>query len=178
MIETERLSLKPFCKDDLDIIFKLYSDRKIMHYMPNEYMDINAAEAHLNKIIKAWEEKPQTDYEMLVISKQNEEKIGRCRIHIDCETNSAMIGWLLLEKEWNKGYATEITRALIDYSFDMLNVRRVCALCHPDNISSWKVLEKCNMRREAYYKEKCKYIKDGIVSWQDELEYAILKTER
>lgn len=178
MIETQRLIIKPFCKDDSDIIYMLYSDKEIMKYMPNDYMNKQEAENHLKNIVQAWNEIPVTDCEMLVLSKANNEKIGRCRIHIDSETESAMIGWLLLKKEWGKGYATEITETLLNYCFDTLNIRRVCALCHPRNIASCKVLEKCNMRKEAHYKQKCRYVKNGIVSWQDELEYAILKSDR
>lgn len=170
--------IKPFSNYDLDIIFALYSDREIMQYMPNDYMSREDAQKHLNKIVDAWSENPLTDCKILVLSKENGEKIGRCRIHIDSETESAMIGWLLLKKEWNKGYATEITKALLDYSFDVLNVRRVCALCNPENVASCRVLEKCNMRKEAHYKQKCRYVKKGIVSWQDELEHALLKDDR
>ena len=54
-----------------------------------------------------------------------------------------MIGWLLLKKNWGRGYATEMTHALMDYCFDVLSVHRVCALCHPDNIGSWSVLQIC-----------------------------------
>ncbi|MFT4107024.1 MAG: GNAT family N-acetyltransferase [Lacrimispora sp.] len=178
MIETERLIMRPFNQDDLDIIIGLYSNEEIMRYMPNDVMNAEKAQKHLNKIICDWEEKPQVNFEMAVILKDNQEKIGRSRIHLDYENDTAIIGWLLLEKNWGKGYATEMTRALIDYSFDVLNVHRVCALCHPKNIGSWRVLEKCNMRREAHFIQKCKYIKDNNIIWEDELEYAILKSER
>lgn len=178
MIETERLVMRPFNKNDLDIIISLYSNKEIMKYMPGDVMGARKAQTHLNKITGDWEEKPQVNFEMAVIIKDNQEKIGRSRIHLDYETDTAMIGWLLLKKEWGKGYASEMTRALIDYSFDVLNVHRVCALCHPENIASWKALEKCGMRREAYYRQKCRYVKHGKIIWEDELEYAVLKTER
>ncbi|WP_367569488.1 GNAT family N-acetyltransferase [Lacrimispora sp.] len=141
-------------------------------------MNVEKAQKHLNKVIHDWEEKPQLNFEMAVILKYDQKKIGRSRIHLDYENDTAIIGWLLLKKDWGKGYATEMTRALIDYSFDVLNVHRVCALCHPENIGSWRVLEKCNMRREAHFIQKCKYIKDGNIIWEDELEYAMLESER
>ncbi|MGC4018975.1 MAG: GNAT family N-acetyltransferase [Muricomes sp.] len=178
MIETQRLTMRPFNEDDLDIIMDLYSNEEIMRYMPNDVMNAEKAQKHLNKIVCDWGEKPQVNFEMAVISKYNQEKIGRSRIHLDYETDTAMIGWLLLQKDWGKGYATEMTRALIDYSFDVLNVHRVCALCHPENIGSWTVLEKCNMRREAHFIQSCKYIKNSSIIWEDELEYALLKSER
>lgn len=129
-------------------------------------------------LICDWGEKPRANFEMAVILKYNQEKIGRSRIHLDYETDTAIIGWLLLKKDWGKGYATEMTRALIDYSFDVLNVHRVRALCRPKNIGSWRALEKCDMRREAHFIQNCKYIKNSNVIWEDELEYAILKSER
>ena len=178
MITTERLILKPFCNEDLDIIYQLYSNREIMRYMPMDYMDMDAAQRHLDKIVADWKKVPLTDCEMLVSLKETGEKIGRCRFHIEVETETAEIGWLLLEKEWNKGYATEITKALMDYCFDELGVRRMGALCNPANIASCTVLETCGMRREGFYKEKCKYIKDGKISWEDEAAYAILRSER
>lgn len=178
MIETPRLRLRPFCPDDGNIVFALYSNEEIMRYTPFEYMDEVAAAKHLERIVAAWAEDPLTERELLVLAKDSGEKIGRCHIHLDRESESAMVGWLLLKKEWGKGYATEITKALMDYAFDTMQVRRVCALCHPDNTASWRVLEKCGMRREAHFREACKYTKHGRISWQDELEYAILKTER
>lgn len=175
MIETERLTMRPFDEGDLDIILRLYSDEEIMRYMPGDVMDADQAQRHLHKIASDWNERPQVNFEMAVILKCSQEKIGRARIHLDCEADAALIGWLLLKKDWGRGYATEMTRALIDYSFRVLNVHRVCALCHPENIGSWRVLEKCGMLREAYFVKKCKYVKGGTVRWEDELEYAILK---
>lgn len=178
MIKTERLIMRPFNENDLDIIMNLYSNEEIMKHMPNDVMNVEKAQKHLYKVVGGWKEIPQVNYEMAVISKDDQKKIGRSRIHVNYETDTAMIGWLLLKEGWGKGYATEMTRALMDYSFDVLNVHRVCALCHPKNISSWKVLEKCNMRREAHFIQKCKYVKGDKIMWEDELEYAILESER
>lgn len=178
MIETKRLTIKPFSMEDFDIIYKLYSDEEIMKYMPMDCLDEEGAKKHLEKIVNAWKKEKPTDCEMLVCKKDSGEKIGRCRIHIDYSFNSGMIGWLILKEHWNNGYAAEITKALIDYAFDELKLHRVYALCNPNNAQSCRVLEKCNMRREGYFKGKCPYIKKGVTSWQDEAEYAIIETER
>ena len=62
-------------------------------------------------------------------------------------------------------------------SLHILNLHRVNAVCNPGNIASWKVLEHCGMRREAYLRQKCRYRKHGQDYWADELEYAILASE-
>ncbi|WMC92525.1 GNAT family N-acetyltransferase [Kineothrix sp. MB12-C1] len=143
MIETERLTMRSFNEDDFDIMMSLYSNEEIMKYMPNDVMSAETAQKHLNKVICDWGEKPRVNFEMAVILKYNQEKIGRSRIHLDYETDTAIIGWLLLKK-----------------------------------IGSWRVLEKCNMRREVHFIQNCKYIKNSNVIWEDELEYAILESER
>lgn len=51
MIETERLTMRPFNEDDLDIIMSLYSNEEIMRYMPNDVMNVEKAQKHLNKVI-------------------------------------------------------------------------------------------------------------------------------
>ena len=176
-IETERLILRPFQEDDLELIYRLYSDETVMKYMPFDLMDLPAAQAHLTHIIQGLQADPLLNYELAVIKKDGQEKTGRCHIQIDPDTDTGMIGWLLPVEDWNKGYATEITEALKDYCFNTLHLHRMNALCNPENQRSRRVLEKCGFRLEAHYIRKARYIKHGISSWEDELEYAMLDTE-
>ena len=177
MIETKRLALRPFGRDDLDIVLKLYGDEEIMEYMPFPVMDREMAQQQLDKNIAGWEADPQVNYEMAVVSRETDEKIGRAEITRNVSEESAMIGWMLVKSAWGKGYATEIAKALIGYCFEELRVHRVYALCHPGNTASWKVMEKCGMRREAHFIKKCRYSKAEGVRWEDELEYAVLRPE-
>ena len=177
-IQTERLILRPFRPDDLELIRRLYCDDEILKYMPLDTMREEDAEMHLARIIREWGQPPRCNYEMAVLLKDTEERIGRAHIEIDRDTDTGMIGWLLTPEHWGRGYATEITRALIDHCFDALRLHRVNAVCNPENEASWHVMEKCGMRREAYYRKKCRYVKHGVSRWEDELEYAILDSER
>ncbi|PJM78578.1 N-acetyltransferase [Bifidobacterium scaligerum] len=177
MLETQRLIMRPFTLDDADIITALYGDPDIMTFMPCGRLMEEEIRAHVEQVVSDWDELPQVNYEMAVIAKADSRKIGRARIHMDYENDTAMLGWLLVRPEWGRGYATEITRSLLEYCFDTMHIHRVCALCHPDNIGSWKVMEKCGLRREAHYVKKVKYVgKDGT-HWEDELEYAMLREE-
>lgn len=177
MIETERLLLRPFCEEDEEILYQIYGNAEIMKYTPFDPLDREGAKAHLQKILAGWEKEPVVDHEFVIIVKETGEKIGRCHIQIDEETDSTMIGWMLRKKEWGKGYASEMTPALLDHAFDVLNVHRVYALCNPANEKSWRVLEKFGLRREAHFMEKCRYTKNGKTFWQDELVYAVLAKE-
>ena len=177
MIETERLILRPFEADDLDIIYRIYSDSETLYYTPFDPMNMEEAKQHLNRIIEEGKQVPRLSYELAVVLKETGEKLGRTHLLIDPETDTGMIGWLLLKEHRGKHYATEMTEALLTWCFDELHLHSANAVCNPENITSWKVLEKAGMRREALLKQKCRYVKNGVTSWRDELEYAILASE-
>ena len=175
--ETERLILRPFHREDLELVFRLYSDPEILRYTPFDAMSREEAELHLERIIRDWELVPQQSFEFAMIRKEDGEPVGRCHILIDQETDTGMIGWLLLKEHWGQHYAFESGKALVHCCFETLGLHRVNAVCNPENTASRRVLERLGLRLEAHFRKKCRYQKNGIVSWEDELEYALLKEE-
>lgn len=83
------------------------------------------------------------------------------------------IGWVLNPDYYNKGYALEAAYGVLNYGFEKLGLHRFVATCQPENVPSYRVMEKIGMRREGYYK-KC--IPQGE-DWWDEYSYAILSEE-
>lgn len=57
------------------------------------------------------------------------------------------IGYGLLERYWNKGYATEVMNALIEWALSHEEVEKVIAETERDNQASIRVLEKAKMKR-------------------------------
>jgi RimJ/RimL family protein N-acetyltransferase len=57
------------------------------------------------------------------------------------------LGYRLYPAFWGRGLATEGARALIGSAFGRLRLDRVVATTMADNAGSWRVLEKCGMRR-------------------------------
>ncbi|MFB9052483.1 GNAT family N-acetyltransferase [Formosa undariae] len=74
---------------------------------------------------------------------------------------------------WNKGYATEALKAVIQFGFENLKLHRIEAGCAVENIGSFKVLEKSGMQREGRLRQVLP-LKSG---WSDNFEYAILETD-
>ena len=58
-------------------------------------------------------------------------------------------GYILGERFWGNGFATEAARAVVDWAFNQSGIFRVWATCHPDNVASAKVLKKAGLRLEA-----------------------------
>jgi ribosomal-protein-alanine N-acetyltransferase len=56
----------------------------------------------------------------------------------------------------------ELAKAIINFGFKKLNLHRIFATCHPDNIGSAKVMEKIGMQKGK---------------WRDSFIYSILDYE-
>ena len=56
------------------------------------------------------------------------------------------MGYFISSKEWNKGYATEAFKAVIDELFSM-GFKTVLAAHFIENPASGKVMEKCGLKR-------------------------------
>lgn len=56
------------------------------------------------------------------------------------------IGWTIHPDRWGAGLATELARASVRTAFDVLGLDEVIAYTAPDNIASWRVMEKAGMQ--------------------------------
>jgi RimJ/RimL family protein N-acetyltransferase len=59
------------------------------------------------------------------------------------------VAYELAPRAWGHGYATEAARALVDYGFGELSLRRIVALILPDNARSRNVASKCGLILEG-----------------------------
>jgi RimJ/RimL family protein N-acetyltransferase len=86
----------------------------------------------------------------------------------------AEIGYVLDPAYAGRGYATEAVRELLRYCFEDLDVHRVVANCFTDNVTSWRLMERVGMRREAHT------VRDSLHrsgQWLDSYAYALLAYE-
>jgi ribosomal-protein-alanine N-acetyltransferase len=89
------------------------------------------------------------------------------------------LGYIFNPKYQHMGYATESVKEIIQYGFKTCNVHRIFAHCNPNNILSWKLLERVGMRREGEFKKNIFFRKDenGNPKWNNTYEYALLREE-
>ena len=86
-----------------------------------------------------------------VVEKRNQAVIGYCGLFFfpDLDGEAEVeIGYRLIRSTWGKGYATEATRAVRDYAFTTLGIKRLIALVDPANLASIRVAEKIGMQYE------------------------------
>jgi [ribosomal protein S5]-alanine N-acetyltransferase len=166
-IETERLKIRKFEFNDWKAIFEYTSNPDVMKYIPEGVFTEADAKDFVKKNIGEKAEK------FPVLLKEDLTLIGHIVFHRYFGEHTYEIGWVFHPSYYNHGFASEAAKAVLKYAFEELKLHRIIATCQPENIGSYRVMEKIGMRREGYFK-KC--IPDGD-GWWDEYYYAILEEE-
>ena len=171
-IETERLVLRKPCMDDAHILFTAYmQDPEVTRYTtwcPHE--QLQEAEDFIHNSISAWEN--GTRFPFAITRKEVDEPFGMIDLHIrGCTVG---LGYVIARSHQRKGYATEATRAIINWAFRQPKIYRVNASTDIENIASQRVLEKAGMLCEGLLR---KYIVHPNISDipRDSYMFAITK---
>jgi ribosomal-protein-alanine N-acetyltransferase len=167
-IATPRLLIRPFEPDDWPQVLAYTSDPSTMTYIPEGLFTADKAQAFVAENTSEQAEA----YAIVPIGEQH--VIGHMIFHPWFAPRTYEIGWVLHKDYHGRGYATEAATALLKYGFESMQLHRVIATCQPENIPSYRVMEKLGMRREAFFR-KCIYRGEG--PWWDEYFYAILEDE-
>ena len=89
--------------------------------------------------------------------------------------NTRELGYVLNEDHQNKGYGSAASKAMIDFAFKR-GVHRIYAACAPQNVPSWKTMERIGLKREAHFKKNVSFRADeeGNPIYWDTYVYAAL----
>jgi [ribosomal protein S5]-alanine N-acetyltransferase len=171
---TPRLVLRELDADDGPAIQRYAGDIEVVRHLdwgPNTPED---TDGFLATAAAAREAVPRTAYHLAIVLKTASRLIGGCRIEIRSPAHgSGDLGYVLARHVWGQGYATEATRALLEFGFERLALRRIWATCDVENHASARVLEKIGMRREGQLRQNVR--RRG--EWRDSYLYAILEPE-
>jgi [ribosomal protein S5]-alanine N-acetyltransferase len=173
-LETERLILRDYVKDDWQRVLEYQSDPLYLRYYEWTERTPEAAQEFVGWFLDHQRQKPRIKFQLAIVLKSTNQLIGNCGIRMD-KPNAlqADIGYELDPKHWNQGYATEAAHAIVDFGFSTFGLHRVWSWCVADNLGSAHVLEKLGMRLEGHLREN-EYYRGR---WWDTLMFAILADE-
>jgi [ribosomal protein S5]-alanine N-acetyltransferase len=150
-VRTERLILREFVKSDFDAVFAYSSDPKVTRYLFFGPRDADGTAEYLEELLASQIELPRTRFELAVEETTSGRVIGACDLSL-IEANVVDLGYMLGTPDWGKGYATEISQALLEAAFRELRAERVISTVDVNNGASIRVLEKIGMRWEAVFR--------------------------
>jgi [ribosomal protein S5]-alanine N-acetyltransferase len=140
-IETNRLTLRPFGIEDVQVAFRWFGDPIVMRFMPNgPDKDIRQS---AERIARYQQHQSVYGYsKWIMIDRISQQPIGDAGLLYLPEYKWIDFGYRLAQSFWGKGLATEAASAWLDKAFGELQLDRLVAISHPKNSASIKVLQK------------------------------------
>ena len=147
ILETERLILWPVEEQDIPALVDLWCDPEVTCFMggPRDpeklkvIFEMNAADPFADT------------YDMYPVEeKASGSIIGHCGLldkEVDGEIEIELV-YVLARSAWGNGYATEISKAIIEHAFKVMGVTRLIALVDRNNKASEKVAARLGMQKE------------------------------
>jgi [ribosomal protein S5]-alanine N-acetyltransferase len=147
-LQTERLTLRPFSEDDVDLMNELFANPDFMRFSLGVFTKREQTVAFIEKVI-GWDRTGMPS-QFAVVPRGEKNLVGYCGFfhHPEHGIDDTEIGYRLHPTYWNCGLATEAARAVRNHGFRDLNLPRVISLVHPENIPSRRVAEKNGMTVE------------------------------
>lgn len=173
-IETDRLILRKFTKDDVEAAFRNWtSDEQVTKFLRwPTHQDIAVTE----RVLNYWLEEYEKDdfYQWAIELKEIKEPIGTISaVGMDERTEKIHIGYCIGSKWWHKGYTSEAFSAIIPFFFEQVEAKRIESQHDPNNPNSGNVMKKCGLTYEGTLR-KADWSNQGIV---DACMYSLLAEE-
>lgn len=172
-LDTLRLRLSPFKKDDYMMISSHLNNRNIYNmtlHIPFPYREEDAI-SYIEKCRQRFIDTRTRSYG--IYRKKDSLLIGCISISFHESNNSGEVAYWIGEKFWNHGYASEALHRILENAFHKDNDNKVFAYHYKKNKSSERVMVKNNMKFDGCLREHI--IKDN--EYYDLYLYSILKKE-
>src|SRR5436190_9017288 len=157
-LATQRFLLQQVLPEDQQFIFEGLSHPDVIPFYGVRYDTLEATTKQME-----WYEKSYNDGTggpWKIIGKATGEKIGVIAYYFHkLEHKKAEVGFWIFPQYWNKGIATEVLKAVIDYCQQQKDIHRLEAFVEEGNAASSKVLEKVGFIYEGTMRD-CE-IKNG-----------------
>ena len=159
-IETERLLLREMRDEDLNGLFTLDSNPNVHKYLGNRPIK---TKAEAQKVIDSVKQqyKQRGIGRFTVIEKATGNFVGWSGLRLNTEYNMNGftkyydVGYRLIPKYWEKGYATESGKASVDFAFNVLKLPELYATTEIGNQASHHALLKIGLHYiEDFYFEQ------------------------
>lgn len=154
ILETERMILRPLKVEDAETVFANWtSDEEVAKFMRwNVHENVDVTREWIHAEVDAIES--DTVYNFGFVLKETGELIGSGGLVFIEENGMYELGYNLMKKYWNQGFATEAAQKIIEFGKKELGQTKFYCCHAKDNPASGKVMEKVGFKYQndaVYY---------------------------
>jgi ribosomal-protein-alanine N-acetyltransferase len=173
-LRTKRLHLRRIVSTDAALLWTIWRDQELIQYTYHRYTpELVDSEERVRQILTWYGSRPESQGPFLAFTTEGD-FVGICGLDSkSAELQEYDVYYLIVREQQGKGYATEVTRALIDLGFEELAAERIMAEVVDVNEASSQVLTKVGMLLEGRMRRKFYRGK----AFHDLLIYAILRSD-
>ena len=154
-LQTERIFLRPIDRTDAQNLHNLNSNPEVMKYLSPCHTTIEGAREALVRIVAKNERYKNQLGLFAAIEKKSSEFIGWFILRPDSEdpdnTQNLEIGYRLKQEFWGQGFATEVSKALVEKAISDFKVKRIYAMAIKLNTASIRIMEKVGLTFESEF---------------------------
>jgi RimJ/RimL family protein N-acetyltransferase len=159
MIETERLIMRKFTHEDLVKLIESRSDDDVIRYLGGRILqNPEKITKRLDFYIDCYEKYSFGMCKM--IWKETGEMIGWSGLQPLDGTDEIEVGYGMIKEFWKRGIGFEAAKGWLKFGFEECGLERIVAVASPENVGSWRIMEKCGMTREKiakFYEMECAF---------------------
>lgn len=146
LIETERMILRQFIASDYPAVYAFNSNKEVQKYTGDRLLQSEEEAKNLIVNISEPEYRKYGYGRWAAVYKANNQVIGFAGLKYLPELGETDIGFRFLPAYWGQGIATEVSKEIIAYGFEKLDLKRIIGIAMPENIGSCRVLEKIGLQ--------------------------------
>ena len=151
LIESNRLIIRKLIIEDAELLFKYSQEDITKQELPDEvFENVDKTKETVRYLISNYDNKYPLVYG--IILKEKNIIIGH--INLSIIDKGIEIGYAIGTEYQNKGYMTEIIKPYLEWIKNNKNIHKIYGIVKMKNISSWKILEKCEFILEEEGKRK------------------------
>lgn len=168
---TERLTIRPFNRNDLQDVFTIYNNDDTCKYLLHDKWTHENMHERFNKKLENRVLTKETNLSLAVIN--DTKVIGDLSVWYTDMKDTVEIGYSFSNEASGKGYATEAVSSLVKKLFVDFAVHRIQANLDARNKASQRLCERIGMRKEAHFIQD--FWNKG--EWTDSIVYGMLLSD-
>jgi len=174
LLQTPRLVLREIVAADAGVLLSIHGDPELMRWFGNDPLPDLAAAAALIQTFNGWRQLPNPGIRWGLERKQTPGLIGTCGLFAwNRPWRKCVVGYELATAAQGQGYMREALTEALSWGFGAMDLNRIEAQVHPDNLQSLRSLQQLQFMQEGRLRE------GGFWGGQhhDLLQFSLLKSD-